>query len=226
MHRLGCLPDGRPHRLVWNYDRTELVVDGVVHGIGLGLGLLGIAALISSSWPLTDIKTASVLVYAIGLVAMLGFSAAYSLWPVSPVKWLLRRCDQSAIFIFIAATYTPLIVHLKSDDATLFMLVSVWIVACSGALLKALLPGRFDRLSIGLCLLLGCSGMLLYRPALEALPVSTLYLIAIGGALYATGIIFHLCEKLRFQNSVWHAFVLAAAICHYSAIASCGSPIT
>ena len=31
------------------------------------------------------------IVYATGLLAMLGFSAAYNLWPVSRIKWLLRR---------------------------------------------------------------------------------------------------------------------------------------
>ena len=223
MHRTGCLPDGCPRRLVWDYDRTELIADGVIHAVGLGLALLGVATLISSSWPLTDFKTASILIYAVGLVAMLGFSAAYSLWPVSPVKWRLRRFDQSTIFIFIAATYTPLIAHLKSDVATLWTLIGVWTVAFFGVLLKALLPGRFDRFSIGLCLLLGSSGLLLYESALAALPSSTLCLIAIGGALYATGIIFHLCENLRFQNSIWHAFVLTAAICHYAAIVNCGN---
>ena len=223
MHRTGCLPDGCPRSLIWAYDRTELVTDGVVHVVGLGLAVLGAVTLISSSWPLTDFKTASILIYGVGLVAMLGFSAAYNLWPASPVKWRLRRFDQSAIFIFIAATYTPLIAHLKSDIGTLCTLIGVWIVAFLGVLLKALLPGRFDRLSIGLCLLLGCSGVLVYEPALAALPSSTLWLIAIGGVLYTTGIIFHLFETLRFQNTIWHAFVLAAAICHYAAIVNCGS---
>jgi hemolysin III len=50
---------------------------------------------------------------------MLGLSAAYNLWPPSPRKWLLRRFDQSAIFLFIAATYTPFIVQMKGDVTTL-----------------------------------------------------------------------------------------------------------
>jgi hemolysin III len=202
-----------------------LLVDGIVHGIGLSLALIGIVALVLSSWPLTNAKTTSLLVYAVGLVTMLSFSAAYNLWPVSPTKWILRRCDQCAIFIFIAATYTPLIAHLKPDDRTTYVLAGVWSVALFGALLKVLRPGHLDRFSIGLCVALGCSGILLYRPALDALPTSALCLIAVGGALYITGIIFHLNEKLRFQNSIWHTFVLAAAICHYAAIASCESGV-
>lgn len=46
-----------------------------------------------------------------------GISAAYNLWPVSPVKWLLRRFDQSAIYLLIAASYTPFISQL--DDSSL-----------------------------------------------------------------------------------------------------------
>jgi hemolysin III len=224
--RSGCLPDGRPRSLVWNYDRAEQVSDGIVHAVGLALAIFGVAALISSSWPLTGFKSASILIYAGGLLGMLGFSAAYNLWPVSPVKWRLRRFDHSAIFIFIAATYTPLIAQLKTDAATVGTLIGVWTIAFGGVLLKVFLPGRFDRLSIALCLLLGCSGFLIYESAVAALPSTTLWLIAAGGAIYTAGIIFHLCDGLRFQNSIWHAFVLAAAVCHYAAILHCGAAST
>jgi hemolysin III len=110
--------------------------------------------LISLHWPLTE-AGAPTLIYGGGLLAMLGFSAAYNLWPVSPLKWRLRRFDQSAIFLFIAATYTPLIAHLQSDVRAAYTLLGVWTAAAMGVLLKVFFPGRYDRLSIGLCLLLG-----------------------------------------------------------------------
>jgi len=36
--------------------------------------------------------------------------------------------------------------------------------------------------------------------------------------LYSVGVIFHVWEKLRFQNAVWHVFVLVASGCHYAAV--------
>ena len=39
-----------------------------------------------------------------------------------------------------------------------------------------------------------------------------------GGVLYTLGVVFHLWEKLPFQNAIWHLFVLAAASCHFAAI--------
>jgi len=36
--------------------------------------------------------------------------------------------------------------------------------------------------------------------------------------LYSFGIIFHAWHRLRFQNAIWHGFVLLGAACHYTAV--------
>ena len=96
--------------------------------------------------------------YVAGLLAMLGLSAAYNLWPVSPRKWLLRRFDHSAIYILIAATYTPMIMQIKDQMFGLALLAGVWSVAIIGIVLKLFWPGKFDKLSVGLYLAMGWSG--------------------------------------------------------------------
>ena len=112
------LQDGRPVGLTWTYDRTELLTDGAVHVVGLGFALIGAVVLIVVSLSSTEgLETAATLVYAVGLLAMLGFSAAYNIWPVSPRKWALRRLDHSAIYLFIAATYTPLFAQMQPATA-------------------------------------------------------------------------------------------------------------
>jgi hemolysin III len=80
------------------------------------------------------------------------------------------------------------------------------------------LPGRFDRLAVILCLLLGWSGVLAYDSFASALPSSSLWLLAIGGILYSVGTAFHVLQRLRFHNAIWHGFVLLGASCHYSAV--------
>lgn len=211
--------DGRPHALAWDYDRAEVVVDAVVHGMGLLLGVVGTAALMVLAVRSPGIgNLPAAMVYAAGLLAMLGLSAAYNLWPVSRIKWVLRRFDHSAIYLLIAATYTPFIVMMKSGPLAHVLLAVIWIVAIGGIALKLTLPGRFDRLSIVLYLLLGWSGVMLYEPVITALPASTLWLLGAGGAFYTLGVIFHVWESLRFQNAIWHAFVVLAAACHYTAV--------
>jgi hemolysin III len=214
--------DGRPLRLNWKYDRTELLTDGIVHVIGLVLALIGSSVLIViACCSNRGLEAASVVIYAIGLLVMLALSAAYNMLPVSPRKWSLRRFDHSAIYLLIAATYTPFIAQMKPDLATYGLLFGVWSIAAIGTLLKIALPGRFDRLSIGLYLLLGWSGMMAYDRLVAALPASSLWLIGAGGVVYSVGVVFHLWERLRFQNAIWHGFVLVAALLHYAAVLDC-----
>jgi Haemolysin-III related len=63
------------------------------------LGLIGAVTIVVISVKMDRIEVAPILVYVIGLVTMLAFSAAYNMWPVSPAKWVLRRFDHSAIYL-------------------------------------------------------------------------------------------------------------------------------
>jgi hemolysin III len=209
-------------RFAWNYDRAEIIADGVIHIIGVALGVVGAAVLLAIAFRAArSIEAGSAVIYVIGLLSMLGLSAAYNLWPVSPRKWLLRRLDHSAIYLLIAATYTPFLLQMESGPVPAALLIVVWLTAAVGIALKLRWPGRFDRLSIVLYLILGWSGLLAYAPIAEALRPLTLWLIAIGGALYSIGVIFHVSERLRFHNAIWHGFVLSAAGVHYMAVLSC-----
>jgi len=207
-------PKGDP--IHWNYDRAELIADGVVHVLGVSLGIVAIALCIIEFATGTD--RYDVAVYTVVLLTMFGLSATYNLWPVSPSKWVLRRFDHAFIYLLIAATYTPFISEVRERDFATVFLAGVWSTALAGAILKLAFPGRFDRLSIGLYLALGWSGIIAYDKAVAALPLSTLVLIAAGGTLYTFGVIFHSWERLRFQNAIWHSFVLLAAGCHFASV--------
>ena len=171
--------DGRPLRLTWNYTRAEIIADGVIHAIGVSFGIAGAVVLVLLTIHAAGgVQTASALIYAIGLVALLGFSAAYNMWPVSRWKWLLRRCDHSAIYLLIAATYTPFLVQMKTDAISIGLLAGIWTTALAGIALKLFLPGRFDRFSVCLYLILGWSGVLAYDSLIE--PLSALHARAAG----------------------------------------------
>jgi hemolysin III len=204
------------------YDRHEILADGIVHGLGIIGAIAGVAVLVVlaapsvAAWELT-----SVAIYGSCLLAVLAISAVYNLWPVSPVKWILRRFDHSAIYLLIAGTYTPFITQMKAGLESVILLVGVWLTSLVGIALKLALPGRFDRLSIILYLLLGWSGVIAWESVFGSLPDSTLRLLVGGGALYTAGVVFHVWESLRFHKAIWHAFVVIAAACHYGAILDC-----
>jgi hemolysin III len=215
------MPDRCPGQISWHYDRTEIIADGVVHAIGVSLGIVGAVTIVVMAVRAERIDVVPILVYVIGLVTMLALSAAYNMWPVSPVKWVLRRFDHSAIYLLIAGTYTPFLAQMKNALASAGLGIGVWLSAAVGMALKLALPGRFDRLAVILCLLLGWSGVIAYDSFASALPSSSLWLLAIGGILYSLGTLFHVLQRLRFHNAIWHGFVLLGASCHYSAVLAC-----
>src|ERR1700736_6774742 len=172
----------------WNYDRAELIADGIVHGIGVFGGLIAATVLVvltavyASAFEVTVVS-----VYVVGLLAMLVLSATYNLWPISRAKWVLRRFDHSAIYVLIAATYTPFITQMKDSIFAIALLTGVWCVAIVGIVIKLLLPGRFDRLAVGIYLAMGWSGFMVYDTVVASLPPLTLWFIAAGGLLYSFG---------------------------------------
>ncbi|PYE28811.1 channel protein (hemolysin III family) [Rhizobium sp. PP-CC-3A-592] len=205
----------------WNYDRTEMIADGIVHGIGLAFALIGVTILLAhASAASTAGQIAAAAIYGAGLVATLSISFVYNMWPVSRTKWLLRRFDHSSIFILIAATYTPFLQSGWNDPFLAVMLVGIWLIAAFGIALKCVFPGRYDKLAIVLYLAMGWSGVLAVGPLLTTLNGATMLLILAGGIIYSAGVIFHVWERLRFQNAIWHGFVVTAAAVHFSAVFS------
>src|SRR2546430_14482912 len=113
----------------WDYDRAEIIADGVVHAIGLCLGLIGAVTIVVIAVRIERIEVAPIVVYVIGLLTMLALSAAYNMWPVSPAKWVLRRFDHSAIYLLIAGNYTPFLAQMKSVLVSAGLGVGVWLSA-------------------------------------------------------------------------------------------------
>lgn len=201
------------------YDIHELVADGIVHGIGVVLAIVGVTALIlHASHGASTSALVAAWVYGLGLIGALAISFTYNMLPPSRLKWIMRRLDHSAIFILIAATYTPFLQPGLGDPAIFGLLVAIWVMAGLGVLLKCALPGRYDRLAIVLYLLMGWSGIIAIRPIAAHLPPVSVVLVVLGGIIYSAGVVFHIWQRLRFQNAIWHGFVVAAALTHYVAV--------
>jgi len=199
--------------------RGELVADGVVHVIGISAGLIGAAILvISAATRGSPIELAAVATYSGGLLAMLGCSAAYQILRSSRRRELLRCFDHSAIFLMIAGTYTPFTLLRIRPFWDVVLTATVWSIAGAGIVLRLVRPHVFDRVSLAFYLALGWAGLVAIAPLVPMVHVSTLILLGAGGLLYSAGVVFHVWERLPFQNAIWHGFVLLAAAAHYAAV--------
>lgn len=199
--------------------RAELIADAVVHLLGLGFGLAACITLVVFVALKPDLsRGVSLALYGFGLLAMLGCSALYNMTSHARLKTLFRRFDHAAIFVMIAGTYTPFSLIVIGGLWGALLLGFVWSVALVGVFLKLRYPLRFEKLSVLAYLLLGWVILAALQPLISGASLAALVLLLTGGGLYSLGVIFHLWERLPYQNAIWHVFVLAAAACHYAAI--------
>lgn len=202
------------------YTRAEVIADGVVHALGITFGLAGVATLIVLSLTRLDPATATaVIIYGTGMLAVFVFSAAYNL-SRSRWRWLLRRLDHAAIYVKIAATYTPFAAIKMGGPVGVGLLVAVWGIAVLGASAKLIAPAQFVRTAYVLYLAQGWAAVFTLPSMFEALPATAFALLIAGGVLYTVGVVFHLWEKLPYNNAIWHGFVLTASTCHFAAVVS------
>jgi hemolysin III len=201
------------------YTAAERFADGSIHIAGITAAIVGSILLLAIGSRLRGgAEVAALAVYAACLLSMLGFSAAYNMTPPSRLKWILRRFDHSAIYLLIAGTYTPLLLQLADASLAWKLGAIVWTGAALGIAIKVLLPGRFDTAAVGIYLLLGWAGVFALGSFMAVLPYTAMMLILAGGLLYTAGVVFHLMSRHKFQNAIWHAFVVTAAACHFAAI--------
>ncbi|MPY70415.1 MAG: hemolysin III family protein [Alphaproteobacteria bacterium] len=202
-----------------DYSRPERLADAAVHGLGVVAALAGTGALLAAVIPSGGARAAvGAAVYAAGLLATVGASAAYNLTAAPGPKEIIRRCDHAAVFLMIAGTYTPFALAAIGGAAGAVLLAVMWTLALVGAAGKLLRPRRFERASLLLYLALGWIGLAALGVLIEAAPGSAVALLLAGGALYTAGVVFHLWRSLPYHNALWHAFVLAGAGCHYVAV--------
>lgn len=217
--RFGQLQRGWDEVVLRDYPRRERLADAVVHVTGIVLGALAcIVLLVIASHRGEGTRAVALAIYGAGLMAMLGCSAAYHLSHEPARRRLFRRFDHAAIFLMIAGTYTPFLLIAIGGRTGLVLLAFVWAVALAGAAFKGLGLRCPEWLSVSAYLALGWAIMGAPVRFYEAMSSLGLVLLALGGAIYCIGVVFHQWRRLPYHNVIWHSLVLVAAACHYVAI--------
>jgi hemolysin III len=201
------------------FSRWEMGVDGAIHTCAIIAAIVGAVILIlfaASRGGTEDVI--AVAIYSSGMLAMFGCSLAYNLARFTRHGRWLCKLDHAGIFLMIAGTYTPFTLLALQGAWSWTFTCLVWSVALLGILLRLVHGRLFDRLSLGLYLVLGWIALAAVGPLAEVLNVTTMILLATGGALYTIGIVFHLWERLPFQTAIWHLFVVAGAATHFAAV--------
>jgi hemolysin III len=197
---------------------------GVLHQWAFVVSLIAGAVLVASA---PSGRAAAVGgLYAAALAGMFGASALYHRVPWRPsVRAWMRRLDHSMIFVFIAGTYTPVIVLILEGVLPAVVLAIVWGGALTGVALKLLWIGAPRRLVAAIYVLLGWVGAALLPELLRGAGTAPALLLLAGGLLYTAGAVIYARRRPDPRPAVFgfhelfHLLVIAAALAHFIAIA-------
>jgi len=201
-----------------DYSTAERTADGAMHIIGVIGSILAVNMLInlvSQNNSTTDLV--AVWIYSIVMVIAFVASALYHMTPVEAYRPLFRRFDHAAIFLKIAGTYTP-IVMLIGSHFSYTVLFAVWIVALYGVIRRLFYWSTPNTASTLLYMGLGWASLALTWPMTQTIPLTSFWLIILGGLTYSIGVIFYKWDSLRFSNAIWHGFVVLATAMIFKAI--------
>ncbi len=209
------------------HERWDLDVDppqrkpllrGWSHAIGAVIAVVAVAALLIHVG--NPLKRIPLMVYGIALVLLLSVSAMYHIgdWPTR-IRRVLQRFDHSNIFLFIAATYTPVAVVLLHGGIQLGVIIGAWTCAAAG-IATTQLSIRAPRWVTALLYILMGWGAVIILPNLLVVGMP-LVLVLIGGVLYSLGAVAYATKRPRLwprvfgYHEVFHLAVLAASVLFY-----------
>jgi hemolysin III len=165
-------------------------------------------------------------VYGGGLCGLFGASALFHRWR-GPARFkpLLRRIDHSAIFVFIAASYTPVSLLVLRPPVGTIVLAGAWVVAALGVALSVV---WIDAPRVLTAIAYVVAGSLIAGAVpqlIAAVGVAPVVLFATGGAVYWLGAYVYAARRpdpwpqVFGFHEVFHGLVIAAAIVHFVAMA-------
>jgi hemolysin III len=206
-------PEKRPQSLgeeIANSVSSGLCLMAIVAGIPF---LLDSAIHRQSQWSL-----AGALAFAVSMVLLYLASTIYHALPQSKTKELFRLLDHSAIYLFIAGSYTPFTLGALRGCWGWTLFGFVWGIAIVGigfTLFGQLQDHWFSTL---LYLGLGWIGLFAIRLFWQRVPLEGLFWMAAGGLAYTAGVIFYTAKRVKYAHFIWHLFVAAGTACHFWAI--------
>ena len=175
----------------------------------------------------TPKATLAVGIYAVSLSALFGTSALYHRvnWTRPNVRLWMRRLDHSMIFFLIAGTYTPFALLVLSGPLADAILAVVWIGAIAGAIVEMVWIHHPKWVGALIYVSLGWVAIAAFPELWSQMGVTGTLLVAAGGLLYTAGAVVYATQRpdpnpaIFGYHEVFHLFVIAAAVAHFSAVA-------
>lgn len=199
-------------------------VSASTHFVAMLMAFLGTYYLL---WEAADstAKAVAFSLYGLGLIGVFFASSVYHFFDFGEnVNRWLQRLDHSAIFVMIAGSYVPMLLHYLSGSWRFWMLVAVGIIALAGIIFKTLWIDAPTWLGTGLYLAMGWLVVVPAHIMFPAVGAQVMTWLVIGGLAYTVGAVIYATERpdpwptVFGHHEIWHLFVMGGAGAHFMAM--------
>lgn len=199
--------------------KSEELWNVITHGTGALLSFVALGVLVVFSvFKGTMIHFAASLVFGLSLVLLYSASTLYHAAYTLKWKRIFQKADHICIYILIAGTYTPIALLGLKGVWGWAVFGCIWAFALAGFIFKFSPLQRSEKLSLTLYALMGWLIITVIKPLIENLAPEALYYLLGGGLCYTFGIYFFVKEKIPYNHTIWHIFVLSGSALHFFGI--------
>jgi hemolysin III len=201
------------------YSVLEEYLHAATHGVGVILSILGLSWMLTLSIGAGDPwRIVASSIYGASLIMLFLASTVYHGLHASKHRDLFKMLDHCAIYLLIAGTYTPFLMVAMRGKAGWWMLGTVWVLATAGIIKKLVLKHRFPKLALATYLGMGWLAVFVLPQMTAAIGTGGMIWLIAGGLCYTVGAFFYAADRVPFNHTVWHVFVLGGGICHFLGI--------
>ena len=197
----------------------EEIANSVSHGVALIAAIIGAPFLIIAARDYGAANVVGASVFAATMILLYLTSTLYHALRPGRLKLLFRKLDHSAIYFFIAGSYTPFALGALGGPWGWTLFGVVWSLAIAGTVLKTFNRLSHPWLSTGLYLVMGWLVLIAAVPLAERVPGPGIALLVAGGVAYTAGVAFYMLDsRIRYAHAIWHGFVAAGTSFHFFAV--------
>lgn len=199
--------------------KSEEFWNTLTHGAGAVASIAALVLLVVySALYGTAMHVVASVIFGVSLVLLYTASTMYhAAWKL---RWkrILQKIDHLCIYILIAGTYTPVALLGLKGAWGWAVFGTIWGFAIAGFIFKFSPLRKFEKLSLALYALMGWLIIIAVKPLIGAMETPALLYLLGGGLCYTFGIYFYAKEKIPYNHTIWHLFVLGGSALHFFAI--------
>lgn len=198
------------------FTKGEEIANAITHGIGAILSIVALVFLIIQSaihgnaW-----HVVSFTLFGSTMLLMYLCSTMLHSLPSGKAKDIFEIFDHSAIYFFIAGTYTPFLFLVIKGWLGWTIFGIVWGLAIAGTVFKSFFVKKFVLYSTLLYVLMGWLIVFAWKPLMNNLPQNAILLLVLGGLLYTLGSVFYVWRGFKYHHTLWHVFVIGGSVAHF-----------